>query len=453
MTDEHAFDYIVLGGGSGGIASANRAASYGARVALVAAGPLGGTCVNVGCVPKKLFWNAAQLAEGARLGRSYALQTEPPEFRWSEFYRRRQAYIAYLNGRYAEGLATNGVALFRGFGRLLSGQRVSVDGQTVLRAPHILIATGGEPIRPDLPGAELGLDSDGFFALEAQPRHVAVVGAGYIAVELAGLLQALGSRVSLVMRRRHFLRNFDAMLREGLMEAMTSAGITLLPQRQVARLERGAGGLALHFVDGESLQGLDTVLWAVGRQPRSRGLNLEEVGIHPDAEGYLPVDRYQNTCVQGIYAVGDVTRAPALTPVAIAAGRRLADRLFGGQPDRHLDSSLTPTVIFSHPPIATVGLTEAEAQERYGEDNVRVYRSRFTPLLRALEDAHPQITHMKLVTVGAEERIVGLHALGDGVEEMLQGFAVAIRMGARKRDFDDTIAIHPTSAEEFVTMR
>ncbi|MGC9128181.1 MAG: FAD-dependent oxidoreductase, partial [Acidithiobacillus sp.] len=333
------------------------------------------------------------------------------------------------------------------------GQRVRVDGQLILQAPHILIATGGEPVRPELPGAELGLDSDGFFALETQPRHVAVVGAGYIAVELAGLLQSLGSRVSLVMRRRHFLNGFDAMLREGLMEAMAGAGITLLPQRQVAGLARDADGLALHFADGESLQGLDTVLWAVGRRPRSRDLNLAEVGVYPDEEGYVPVDRYQNTRVEGIYAVGDVTRAPALTPVAIAAGRRLADRLFGGQPDRYLDSSLTPTVIFSHPPIATVGLTEDEAQEQYGEDSVRVYRSRFTPLLRALDREHPQTTHMKLVTVGAEERIVGLHALGDGVEEMLQGFAVAIRMGARKRDFDDTIAIHPTSAEEFVTMR
>jgi glutathione reductase (NADPH) len=453
MSHHHEFDYVVIGGGSGGIASANRAASHGARVALIAAGPLGGTCVNVGCVPKKLFWNAAQLAEGAQLARSYALYGDAPEFRWPEFTQRRQEYIGRLNDRYAEGLASNGVTLFRGFGQLAGEHRVRVDGKTVLAAPHILIATGGEPIRPDLPGAELGLDSDGFFALQEQPRHVAVVGAGYIAVELAGLLQSLGSRVSLVMRRNHFLHGFDAMLREGLMEAMAAAGVTLLPKRQVSRLVRGARGMELHFADGERLQGIDTVLWAVGRRPRSRDLNLEAVGVYPDDAGYLPVDRYQNTRVEGIYAVGDVTRAPALTPVAIAAGRRLADRLFGGQPERHLDSSLTPTVIFSHPPIATVGLTECEAQERYGADNVRVYRSRFTPLLRALDRDHPQVTHMKLVTTGAEERIVGLHALGDGVEEMLQGFAVAIRMGARKRDFDDTIAIHPTSAEEFVTMR
>ncbi len=446
------FDLIVIGGGSGGIASANRAASYGARVALVAQGPLGGTCVNVGCVPKKLFWNAANLAASHELAQSYGFAGDAWDFSWAQLKERRDAYIQRLNGRYAEGLQHNRVQLFRGHGRLLGAKQVSVDGETVLRAPKILLATGGAPIWPEIPGAELGLDSDGFFALEQQPRRVAVVGAGYIAVELAGVFRALGSDVSLVMRRNHFLHGFEPMLREHLMESMQGQGINLLAQRQVARLIRDEDDLRLDFAQGDFLGGLDAVIWAIGRRPQTNDLGLDLVGLERDTDGYIAVDQYQNTAVEDIYALGDITRAPALTPVAIAAGRRLADRLFGGQTERHLDSKLTPTVIFSHPPIATVGLSEIEAREQYGDEQVKCYQSRFVPLLRAFQ-TEPERTAMKLITVGHDERIVGLHAIGDGVDEMLQGFAVAIRMGARKRDFDDTIAIHPTSAEELVTMR
>lgn len=446
------FDFIVIGGGSGGIASANRAASYGARVALVAEGPLGGTCVNVGCVPKKLFWNAAHLATSHELAAGYGFSATPWDFNWGSFKSHRDAYIQRLNGRYAEGLENNRVTLFRGHGRLRGKNQVSVDEKTLLSAAKILLATGGTPIWPEIPGAELGMDSDGFFAHGEQPQRVAVVGAGYIAVELAGVLRSLGSDVSLVMRRNHFLHSFEPMLREHLMEAMQAQGINLLAQRQVRQLRRDANGLCLDFAQGDCHGGLDAVLWAIGRRPQTSDLGLAAADLAADDDGFLAVDKFQNTPVDGIYAVGDITRAPALTPVAIAAGRRLADRLFGGQSERHLDSSLTPTVIFSHPPIATVGMSEIEARERYGDEQVKCYQSRFVPLLRAFQ-SEPERTAMKLVTVGHEERIVGLHAIGDGVEEMLQGFAVAIRMGARKRDFDDTIAIHPTSSEEFVTLR
>ncbi|MCK9189751.1 glutathione-disulfide reductase [Acidithiobacillus sp.] len=445
------YDLIVIGGGSGGIAMANRAARYGASTALVAAGPLGGTCVNAGCVPKKIFWNAAHLAGQMKMAEEYGFDAVTPRCHWELLKQRRDAYIERLNDRYAQGLNGNGVTLIRGHARFSGAHQVRVDDNT-LEAEHILIATGGQPVWPDIPGAELGITSDGFFTLEKAPRCVAVVGAGYIAVELAGVLNALGSDVSLVMRRKHFLNDFESMLRENLMDAMLHQGINLLAQRQVREVEKRADGLCLHFQDGDCLGGLDAIIWAIGRRPNSADLDLELANIAAAPQGFIPVDAFQNTQASGIYAVGDVTAGPALTPVAIAAGRRLADRLFDAQTARHLDTHLVPTVIFSHPPIATIGLSEAAAQEQYGEEAVKVYQTIFTPMLRAFS-AEPEKAAMKLVTVGREEKIIGLHAIGDGVDEMLQGFAVALHMGATKQDFDDTIAIHPTSSEEFVTMR
>lgn len=445
------YDLIVIGGGSGGIATANRAARYGARTALIAAGPLGGTCVNVGCVPKKIFWNAAHLAEQMQMAEEYGFNAITAEFHWERLKKSRDSYIAKLNERYAQGLSSNQINLLQGHARFVTPHRIEVQGKT-LSAPHILIATGGQPVWPDIPGANLGITSDGFFELEKKPRCVAVVGAGYIAVELAGVLHALGSEVSLVMRRHHFLHNFEPILREHLMDAMLQQGINLLAQRQVKELEKREDGLCLHFQDGDCLGGLDAVIWAIGRRPNSADLGLEKADIATDSQGFIPVDSFQNTQVPGIYAVGDVTNAPALTPVAIAAGRRLADRLFDGQTERHLDTNLVPTVIFSHPPIATVGLSESAAKELYGEEAVKVYQTQFNPMLRAFS-SEPEKTAMKLITVGPEEKIIGLHAIGDGVDEMLQGFAVALRMGATKQDFDDTIAIHPTSSEELVTLR
>jgi len=445
------YDLIALGGGSGGIATANRAARYGAKCAVVEPGRLGGTCVNVGCVPKKILWNAANIRAKGALAEGYGFAPLAGAFDWAALKRARDAYIGRLNERYATGLKDNGVERIVGSGRFIDAHQVAVQDE-VYSADHIVIATGGHPLAPAISGAEWGVTSDGFFALEQQPRRVAIVGAGYIAVELAGVLNSLGSEVSLIMRRGHFLASFDSMLRDGLMEAMLCSGVNMLTHREVAAVGKTSAGLALTYSDGETLSGLDGIVWAIGRAPNSGDLELDRAGITIQDSGHIPTDDYQNTNVAGVYAIGDVTPRAALTPVAIAAGRRLADRLFGGMEDRHLDYTQIPTVVFSHPPMGTVGLTEDQACERHGSEAIKVYRTQFTPMIDAFA-ADAGKTAMKLVTVGKKETIVGLHILGEGADEMLQGFAVALRMGATKQDFDDTIAIHPTSAEELVTMR
>lgn len=445
---EH-FDYVVIGGGSGGVATARRAAEYGARVALVEAGRLGGTCVNVGCVPKKVIWYAADIASKFHDAPGYGFAPHSPVFDWSALKTRRDAYIARLNGIYGTMLEKSGVAVVHGFGRFLDGHTVEVDGRR-LTAPHITIATGGQPVFPDIAGAELGISSDGFFALEHQPRRVAVVGSGYIAVEIAGVFRALGSEVALLARGDRLLRPFDAMLREELATRMTDDGIDIRYRSQPQAVSRNAdGALVVDCGEAGSVE-VDCVLWAIGRRANTGGLNLAAAGVTANADGTIPVDAFQNTDASGIYAIGDLTGAAELTPVAIAAGRRLAARLFLNQPDARLDYRNIPTVVFSHPTIGTVGLTEEEARAQF--DTVKVYATRFTPMYFAVTEHKPK-TAMKLVCAGADERVVGVHLIGEGADEMLQGFAVAVRMGATKRDFDDTVAIHPTSAEELVTLR
>jgi glutathione reductase (NADPH) len=316
----------------------------------------------------------------------------------------------------------------------------------------VLIATGGAPTVPDLPGVELGITSDGFFELEACPRRVVMVGSGYISVELGGMFRALGAEVTVLVRKTRLLRNFDEMLSEQLTAAMQADGIEVLTEARVQSVSRGSrGGLVVRCHDGRAIDGCDVLIWAIGRAPRTQDLGLAAAGVASGEEGHVPTDALQGTNVDGIYAIGDVTGHHELTPVAIAAGRRLADRLFGGMANAKLDYALIPSVIFSHPTIGTVGLTEAAARERYG-DQVKVYRTQFNPMYHAFT-RHKRKAAMKLVTVGDEERIVGCHIFGLGADEMLQGFAVAIRMGATKRDFDDTVAIHPTNAEELVTMK
>jgi glutathione reductase (NADPH) len=446
------FDYIVIGGGSGGIASARRAASYGAKVAVVEAGRLGGTCVNVGCVPKKIFYYAANLAEAARDARGYGFDVELRGFDWEGFRARRSAYIERLGRIYADNLDHAGVYVLQGRARLEPGPRVVV-GERVLAAPHVLLAVGGQARHPALPGAELGLSSDDVFELREQPRRALIVGAGYIAVEFAGILHGLGTHVTLALRGATPLRHFDAMLGCELGDEMQRQGIVLAPGSVPRALSRAADGtLSLEREHGEPLAGHDAVLWAIGREPNTAGLGLSALGVEADARGHVHVDAYQNTNVAGVYSVGDVTGRFELTPVAIAAGRRLADRLFGNQPEAKLDYADIPTVVFSHPPIGTVGLSEAQARERHGDDAVKVYATRFTGLFYSMLEHKPR-THVKLVTVGPDERVVGVHVFGPGADEMLQGFAVAVRMGATKADFDRTVAIHPTSSEELVTLR
>jgi glutathione reductase (NADPH) len=443
------YDFLVIGGGSGGIAAAVRAASYGARVAVLEDSRLGGTCVNVGCVPKKVMWYTASMAHMLEDASDYGFGIERNGFDWAALKQSRDAYVARLNDIYAKRLVDSEIANVHGTGRFVAPRSVEVNGER-LDGEHVLIATGGAPVVPDLPGAELGITSDGFFELEACPRRVVVVGSGYIAVELGGVFNALGAEVTMLVRKAELLRPFDTMLREQLTEAMGADGVNILNNDQAQEVSKaGDGGLRIRCMSGTVVDA-DVLLWAIGRAPRSGHLNLESTGVERAGDGHILTDAYQNTNVDGIYAVGDVTGNHALTPVAIAAGRRLADRVFGGMSDRKLDYDVVPTVIFSHPTIGTVGLTEDEARERFG-DSVKVYTTSFNPMYHAFT-RHRRRAAMKLVTMGSEERIVGCHIFGLGADEMLQGFAVAIRMGATKRDFDDTIAIHPTNAEELVTM-
>lgn len=444
-------DLIVIGGGSGGLAAAQRAAEYGARVAVVESHRLGGTCVNVGCVPKKVMWYAADLAEGLRDAAGYGFEVSAGEHDWKGLKDKRDAYVLRLNGIYETNLARGGITLLRGRARFLDRRTVAV-GDTRLTAPHIVIATGGHPVVPSIPGSGLGITSDGFFELTERPHRVAVVGSGYIAVELAGIFAALGSEVSLIVRTGAVLRQFDAMLGETMLKILGEEGVTVHTRAAPERLERDAGGLRLAVRDGRQLGPFDCVLWAIGRASAVSDLGLAHAGVECDADGFIATDKYQVTSTAGIYAIGDVTGRAQLTPVAIAAGRRLSDRLFGGKADRHLDYHNIPTVVFAHPPIGTVGLTESAARENYGDDNVAVFKSSFVPMYHQLTSHKPRCD-MKLVTVGPEQRVVGVHVIGLGADEMMQGFAVAVRMGATKADLDDTVAIHPTGAEELVTMR
>lgn len=445
------FDYLVIGGGSGGIASARRAAEYGAKVALFESGVIGGTCVNVGCVPKKVMWNAAEISATLKHSDGYGFNVKTEGFDWPILKQKRDAYIERLNGIYHRNLKNSGVTEISAHAQFVDHQTIVADGERYT-APHILIGTGGYPRLPDIPGAELGISSDGFFELETQPKKVAVVGAGYIATELAGVLQALGSSTSLFIRRESALRSFDKDVTDLVMESLESGGIDLQRNTQLTSIIKQADGcLSLTTDTGKELNDYDCLVWAIGRVPNSRQLDLEAAGVNIDLNGYIPTDNFQNTNVEGIYAVGDVTGRVELTPVAIAAGRRLSDRLFDGQADAHLDYDNIASVVFTHPPIGTVGLTEMQAQEQF-PGQVKVYKSKFVNLYYGVLDQKPA-TVCKLVCVGSDEKIVGCHIAGDSADEMIQGFAVAVKMGATKADFDNTVAIHPTASEELVTMR
>ena len=448
MSQQH-FDIIAMGGGSGGLAVAQRAAEYGARAAVIEQGRLGGTCVNAGCVPKKVLWNAAHIVEGARDAAGYGISLPEAKVDWEDMRKRRDAYIVRLNGVYARNLEKRGVVHISGRATFQDAHTVMV-GSNRYTADHIVVATGGQPLRPALPGQELGLTSDEFFAMHSRPNRVAVIGSGYIAVEIAGVLNAFGSKVELVARGDTVLREFDTLVQSALMREMRSAGIEFHLNTLTASLAQDAGGIHLTSADGSRLGGFDAVIWALGRQPSTADLQLERAGLRTDAQGFLRTDAYQQTTVASIYAIGDVTGRSALTPVAIAAGRRLADRLFNGQIDRHLDYSGIPTVVFSHPPVGTVGLTEAQARADHA--HVEIKTTAFVPMYYALTERR-QRCEMKLVLAGAEQRVVGCHIVGDGADEMLQGFAVAMRMGATLKDFQNTVAIHPTNAEELVTMQ
>lgn len=442
-------DLIVLGAGSGGLATALRAAQHGARVALLEPGALGGTCVHRGCVPKKALWFAAQWAQAQQSAVDVGFATQPGALDWERFRQVRARYIDAIDQRYVQRLREAGIELVRQAGHFLAADSICLADGSRLQAAQVVIATGARPRTLALPGFRLGMLSDDVFALRALPRRLAIVGGGYVAVEFAGMLQALGSEVELLAHDR-LLEDFDAEMASALQQLMEAQGIRVKLKSAVQTVHRGDEGIFIDDAVAGSRGPYDALLWAVGRVPNTEALQLDAIGVTTDEGGHVLTDARQETNVAGVHAVGDVTARKALTPVAVAAGRRLADRLFGGQPDAQLDYGNIPSVVFSKPPLGMVGLTEEAARALYG-DAVRVHRSRFTPMQWALAGADGQ-SLMKLVCAGSDERVLGIHALGPGAEEMLQGFAVALKLGLRKKDLDATVAIHPTSAEELVLM-
>ncbi len=472
--EEMVFDFVVIGGGSGGIAAANRAASYGAKVALIEAKKLGGTCVNLGCVPKKIMYCAASLSESIREAQAYGFEGLPSKFRinWNLLKTKRSDFIKRLNDIYRNNLKKNGVEVFNGWGKLLGDNRVQVcykntSENITIKCQHLLIATGSHGILPeDTPGYDLGTTSDGFFALDEQPKNVAIVGSGYIGVELSGFLQALGTQVSMFTRKCGVLTHFDSMIQSTLTQYLADAGVNMICESAIHSIEKKPDGMYISFNHNsfEKVAGpFDCLIWAIGRRPLVQGLGLEDCGIKLNDHGAISVDEWQNVCgAPGVYAVGDVTGVHMLTPVAIAAGRKLSDRLFGGKSDAKQDFDNIPSVVFSHPPCGVIGMTEDEASAKYGSANIKVYQSTFNDvyysMMPLLQDdptaiAHKVPTKHKLICAGPEERVVGLHMIGRGSDEILQGFGVAIKMGATKADFDRCVAIHPTAAEELVTMK
>jgi glutathione reductase (NADPH) len=446
------YDVLVIGGGSGGLAVAERAAQHGAKVILFDPKPLGGTCVNEGCVPKKLTWYAAHHASHARIAGEFAVDVEVQGLRYADLVQRRSRFLSSLNNYWANYLRQLGVEVIQAAAELAGPGQVRAGEETYSGA-RVVIATGGEPLVPNMPGATLGANSDDFFQWQDLPKNIAIIGAGYIGLEMAGMLRAFGVDVTVIAMEPRILEVFDPMISDVLAYHMEEQGIEMHLGSAVTRLDGAAGAITVQVASGAEYGPFERVLWAVGRRPKTREIGLEAAGIEIRPNHTLPVDEWQETNLPGVFALGDIIGKAPLTPVAIAAGRRLADRWFA--PERQpvpVDYSQIPTVTFTHPPTAAVGLTEPQAVQQFG-DGVKVYQTEYAGLARAFAAGDVAPVAMKLICAGENEKVVGIHMVGDGVDEMLQGFAVAVRMGATKRDFDLTIPIHPTSSEELVTLK
>ena len=441
------FDLVLIGAGSGGVRCARIAASLGAKVAVVEAGPLGGTCVNIGCVPKKLFSYAAQYGENFEDSAGFGWQGERPEFNWRTLVDAKDAEILRLNGIYERMLEKVGVVIVHGRGVVEGPNQVRV-GDRILETRRIVVATGCKPWVPDVPGRELALVSDDLFTLPTLPKRMAIIGGGYIAVEFASIFAGLGVEIELLYRGDLFLRGFDRDLRVGLAAEMRKRGISVRMPFGLKRIEKTAEGLVVHAPNGDTVT-VDQVLMATGRSPNTAGLNLEAHGVGLSKDGGVLVDGDFATAVPSIFAIGDVIQREQLTPVALGEGMVLAHNLFG-EGGRHMDYADIPTAVFTTPNLGTVGMTEGEA--RHHCDNVVIYRSNFRAMKHTLS-GRDERTIMKIVVDGDTNRVVGCHMMGPDAGEIIQGLAVAIRCGATKADFDRTIGIHPTAAEEFVTMR
>jgi glutathione reductase (NADPH) len=444
-------DLFIIGGGSGGVRAARMAAQKGARVLLAEAAALGGTCVNVGCIPKKLYSYAAHFADDFRDAEGFGWDVQPPRFDWQRLKQNRAREITRLNGIYEQLLRSAGVELLRGWASLVDAHTVQLateGGPRRWRARHILVATGGTPLVPHLEGSEHVVTSDSMFDLTPFPRRLVVVGGGYIACEFASIFNGLGAQVTQLYRGEQILRGFDEDIRTFLAQEVRKHGVDLRLGSDVAKVARAADGLAVTLKDGEVLAA-DAVLYATGRIPNVSGLGLDAAGVRQGVSGAIVVDDMFRSSVPSIHAVGDVTARLQLTPVALAEAMVVVDQLFGEQ-KRRMSHELVPTAVFTHPNVGTVGLSEEQARERHGE--VRIFRSDFKALKHTLS-GNTERTLMKLVVAAASDQVVGLHMVGADAGEIVQGFAVAMKAGATKAVFDSTIGIHPTMAEEFVTMR
>ena len=441
------FDLFVIGAGSGGVRASRMAAQRGARVAVAEDAPLGGTCVNLGCIPKKLYAYASHFAEAFEESHGFGWSGPAPSFDWNLLKANRAREISRLNGIYGKLLLDAGVTVLEGRARIVGANEVEVNGR-VHRATNILVATGGRPVVPVLPGHELAITSNEVFDLAEFPRRLVVVGGGYIACEFASIFRGLGAQVTQLYRGEQVLRGFDHDVRNFLATEVRKKGVDLRTNADVERIERDADGLKLALRDGSTLAA-DAVLYATGRSPNTAGLGLADIGVALSPNGAVLVDAHYATNVAGVHALGDVIDRVQLTPVALAEAMALVDRLFGNGL-RSVDYELIPTAVFTHPNIGTVGLSEAAARERYGA--VRIFRTDFKPLKHTLSGSSER-TLMKLVVDAASDRVVGLHMVGADAGETVQGFAVAMKAGATKAQFDATVGIHPTAAEEFVTLR
>jgi len=450
MTSRDAFDLFVIGAGSGGVRAARMAAQRGARVAVADAAALGGTCVNLGCIPKKLYSFAAHYAEAFEEAHGYGWAAAAPVLDWAALKANRAREISRLNAIYGQLLTDAGARVIHGRARVVGAHEVEVDGER-FHARHILVATGGHPVVPapaQLPGVELAITSNEIFDLAEFPRHLVVVGGGYIACEFASIFRGLGAQVTQIVRGEQLLRGFDDDVRDFLAGEMRKKGIDLRPRSDVERIARDAGRLAVSLRDGSRLVA-DQVLLATGRAPNTAGLGLAELGVALAPNGGVRVDAHYQTNLPGIHALGDVIDRVHLTPIALAEAMALVDRLFGDS-RRAVDYALIPTAVFTHPSVGTVGLSEHAARAKLGA--VRIFRSEFKALKHTLS-GNTERTLMKLVVDAVTDRVVGLHMVGADAGETIQGFAVALKAGATKAVFDATIGIHPTAAEEFVTMR
>jgi glutathione reductase (NADPH) len=455
------FDLFAIGGGSGGIASARRAAEYGAKVGIAENDRLGGTCVNRGCIPKKLMVHASHFPYQFREAQGFGWSPVESSFDWTKMINAVNNELDRLNGIYQRMLDNSKVQLFRGYARLLDPHTIEI-GDRKVTADKILIAVGGHPVKPDIPGIEHTIVSDDMFHLKEQPKRIVIIGGGYIGVEFACIMNGLGSEVTQIIRRDKILRGFDEDIRTSIQEAMEKHGIRIITNSKLKTIEKTSDGLNIHLEGGDTPEIVvaDAVsLAATGRKPNIEKLGLENAGVEvvrgAIAQGAAPkaiaVNEYNQTSCENIYAIGDCTDRINLTPVAINEGRAFSDTHFGGK-SRQMSYENIPSAVFSTPEAATVGLTEAEALEKYGDDAIKIYRAKFRPTYHTLS-GQDEKTLMKLVVDRNTDKVLGAHMVGESAAEIIQGVAIAIKMGATKSDFDATVAIHPTAAEEFVTMR